>query len=1739
MENNFGEKNYILGKKTKGVDSTTDGINSESGLFSAYGLDTAGVKLSAFGDYASGCTINAVGNYSTALRIYNNNLNVVVSSVASYTKVKTIIIVGYLTGAKTFLFDIKNYNNVTTVYGQIRRNGIALGTEQTTTSSTYITKSESITQIWSPGDTCELWVHTNGVEKVSVKDFRIAKVTSTLTPALDVFSLSGKGINVTQYDGFSPALFADGYLEVYGNGQNDTTVNLTTELGASINLIDRNVGSKSGGMITFGANNSARTALPFSAIKGLLNNGSSYSIGELGFFTRKLYSDATLTLIGKITSAGIWKIGETIPNNYNFITAPLMVRTPNQGITVGSQIYSAVFQNNDGNNNNILIGHYRVMNGDDWLSDSARIQQVVDSTKLSYISFMGSEDGITYKPSLRFGFGSNTDLMTISYTGKVGIKVTAPSYFLSLDGSSDRTIGMEKNSTTDSAGNDLTILTGGATNKMVATVSITDGGTGYTAGDILTLAAPVDGASATVTVSSVAIGVVDGVTLTTQGSNYATGTKTTTPDGYINTAVIYDGGEGYTVGDYLIVSGGDGNGAVIVDTIEATGYIDYCVINAIGTDYVIGDHLTVAGGNGDGILNVDSVDIDGGILGLSIYAAGTGYSDDTEVVVTGGTGTDATVDITIIGGSITGISVDTVGRHYTAGVKSLTGGTGTGARATITVVTGIGCTINVLTLINTTDADGGNLILKSGISTGIGTSDIEFYTSPAGATSAINNTLLKRVNIGGDGITKIIGTLGIIETGTTPTYYTYFQGGDQTGTDITYTLPITLGATGTVLSDVAGNGILSWEPFVSFPGFDTLFNDYGFTEQDLVTLDTNADDILSLSTQAIGLQTQVANTVFAGRVDVGTAQIPTFRALVALDIPDLSGTYLTAEADTLASVTGRGTNTTTTVQFQNALAAEFGLDTATNIAGAVKFWSAGANNYYTTITAAINTGNTTITLPVANPAGTYLLNMTSAGVMGYDNSTYLTSVPAHNLLSATHGDTTIAACARGSIIVGDLNTKWVNLVFPVTPTGKLLQATVTDVEWSTNPLTIGTSASISGSNTGDVTLANPNHGLGLTNQVITMGTPSTCTAATTNAVTTTTHTHEITGFLASVTAHNLLSTTHGDTTASSVARGDLVVGTGASPAWDNLALGTVGKILRSDGTDLLYSTSTFANTYGVSELLYASSANVVAGLATGNSGVLVTSAGGVPSIATDIPTAVTIGGAYIYRVSGTDVTVADGGTNKSSWTQYAIPYLSTTTAFGEIAIGTAGYVLAVAAGATGYEWITVSAAGGATKALDNLAAVAINTSLISDADSTDDLGSISKQWANVHTDRLVSTISDLTIENDLSDGDIIFKVNDGGVDTTVMTLDGATGRVGIGNTAPASLLHLGTVSSGFGAAAYTILPGTETISMPALSVGVNTGLFIDGGPDTVYDKGMAIEIGFANTIYGHYTSRIVHYGNYNYTLASKLQIQTHSAVADTWNIGLFMDNSGYVGLGTVTPLGPLDLGSALGANSGLRWQYSTTNAASRAWGIQKDGYGYGDFVIISSDTNDNTLDTIRLLISKDGNVGINTTAPLSKLSINGGLHVGGDSDAGDNNLLVDGTATVTGEIVSGSIHSFVFPFPGAIQITGTNQMGTQVIVPFACTIVKAYANAGITSAADLIFDINYDSNGGVDGGGSTIWSTQADRLTIAASAYIANTTTFNTTALAAGGTLTIDIDQSGGTWTNACVILIVRKTGTF
>ncbi len=68
---------------------------------------------------------------------------------------------------------------------------------------------------------------------------------------------------------------------------------------------------------------------------------------------------------------------------------------------------------------------------------------------------------------------------------------------------------------------------------------------------------------------------------------------------------------------------------------------------------------------------------------------------------------------------------------------------------------------------------------------------------------------------------------------------------------------------------------------------------------------------------------------------------------------------------------------------------------------------------------------------------------------------------------------------------------------------------------------------------------------------------------------------------------------------------------------------TAGQLLLSgSSTAPTWSTSTYPSTNAVNTLLYASSANVMGALATANSGTLITSAGGIPSISSTLPSAV-------------------------------------------------------------------------------------------------------------------------------------------------------------------------------------------------------------------------------------------------------------------------------------------------------------------------------------------------------------------------------------------------------------------------------------------------------------------------------------------------------------------------------------
>lgn len=94
------------------------------------------------------------------------------TALTAYTKLKTYTIPYGLLGQVRVDFDIHT-DSGSTDYARVYKNGVALGTEQSTTSLSYVTKTENITSNYSPGDTCELWGKAAVGDAVYVRNFRL------------------------------------------------------------------------------------------------------------------------------------------------------------------------------------------------------------------------------------------------------------------------------------------------------------------------------------------------------------------------------------------------------------------------------------------------------------------------------------------------------------------------------------------------------------------------------------------------------------------------------------------------------------------------------------------------------------------------------------------------------------------------------------------------------------------------------------------------------------------------------------------------------------------------------------------------------------------------------------------------------------------------------------------------------------------------------------------------------------------------------------------------------------------------------------------------------------------------------------------------------------------------------------------------------------------------------------------------------------------------------------------------------------------------------------------------------------------------------------------------------------------------------------------------------------------------------------------------------------------------------
>lgn len=170
-------------------------------------------------------------------------------------------------------------------------------------------------------------------------------------------------------------------------------------------------------------------------------------------------------------------------------------------------------------------------------------------------------------------------------------------------------------------------------------------------------------------------------------------------------------------------------------------------------------NLTTAGAAGNSLsIRAGGATVNGSISALNKTptAGGTGYTlGDILTITTGGSGGTAKV-VDINQGAVTIVAMLNEGSGYTTGSsKATSGGTGTG------------CTLNITTVRASTDLNGGDLNIYSGIGVGTGTSKMAFFTNPAGSTGTTDTTPTEamRITSGGNVGIGSINPRGAVDVG--------------------------------------------------------------------------------------------------------------------------------------------------------------------------------------------------------------------------------------------------------------------------------------------------------------------------------------------------------------------------------------------------------------------------------------------------------------------------------------------------------------------------------------------------------------------------------------------------------------------------------------------------------------------------------------------------------------------------------------------------------------------------------------------------------------------------------------------------------------------------------------------------------------------------------------------------------------------------------------------------------------
>ena len=148
--------------------------------------------------------------------------------------------------------------------------------------------------------------------------------------------------------------------------------------------------------------------------------------------------------------------------------------------------------------------------------------------------------------------------------------------------------------------------------------------------------------------------------------------------------------------------------------------------------------------------------------------------------------------------------------------------------------------------------------------------------------------------------------------------------------------------------------------------------------------------------------------------------------------------------------------------------------------------------------------------------------------------------------------------------------------------------------------------------------------------------------------------------------------------------------------------------------------------------------------------------------------------------------------------------------------------------------------GTATNA-DALGGIAAANFLRSDANdtTTGTLGIVTDSGMTVGADNDLSITVDgtgINVANTVQNTDITFKVNDGGVTSTVMTIDGSESRVGIGVTSPTTKLDVsGTVN----ATAFTG-PITGAVTTSGINITTSGTIIFEGSTDDAFETTLTV-----------------------------------------------------------------------------------------------------------------------------------------------------------------------------------------------------------------------------------------------------------------------------------------------------------